>query len=911
MGKTSPLRNPLETRGSACVEVLTTLHGNTPSPWRRVEGCVPPEGTIASARDPLTHQFYLVESPQPYRSIFVPTLGLPSQTRVKVCHDHGFDSRGYSWSRLEDRWTDAILLPIVAPIPASKDAHARMDKLEQRMRQMRISDGATSWDDFDGAPVASLSTQFRMSEIERYTGIGCPKFHLRLYNIVMRAHGLDVAQLIMLFPMSLSGATQRWFAFLDASCRRTCDDLDQEFLRQFAFNIVIDGPEESMTSFISRLREKIVQIVYRPSEKDQITCFCCTCLKETSYLIPSAPSPTYYYSSCIEADMTVLPTRYAFEPSFPEAHGGCPSVPFILWRRMTMRGRDIEIVTRSGRVVQHLPLVARLFDGATSHEEVRRENDELHIHIKTTTTPRGFRPYTPSIYYNWLFRPRVPSILMENDSTLNVCPLATAIALGYAPSDFGPSTQTVRAYDSTKREVMGTLMIEIPTSFNLLLGRPWIHRVGAIPYSLHQKVKFIHDRQVQTLEVEDFCRDFVAMSFDQHSSTVVLDMMRGMSFLLGMGLGRRQHGPMEFERVRAHLTGTPFDYPVRPYKISLADYFVRGSEVHSHMGDFGAMTDINGVDELQHQFHHLQLGDETSGAPVSVMIASSSPNRANFLSLCFLEETTDCGVVIAEMVQPELASLFDLFGESAIEIAQPDSNKDSFDHDSDLIDKRVSPATRDVETVDFGTEDQPRELKICSPLSTNERDRLIHLLRGDSKQLSVGFILVVEYPEWLANVVPVPKKDGKVRVCVDFRDLNKASPKDDFPFPHIDLLVDSTAGHSMLSFMDGAATTLFHDMMHRDVEVYVDDMIVKSRGKADHLASLEKFFERIQKFRLRLNPKKCTFGVTSRKLLGHMVSERGIEVDPDKIKAILDMLVLRIEKKITGFLGRLQTSVIS
>ncbi|RVW82849.1 Retrovirus-related Pol polyprotein from transposon 17.6 [Vitis vinifera] len=330
-----------------------------------------------------------------------------------------------------------------------------------------------------------------------------------------------------------------------------------------------------------------------------------------------------------------------------------------------------------------------------------------------------------------------------------------------------------------------------------------------------------------------------------------------------------------------------------------------------------------------------------------------------------------------------------------------DSDRDSFDHDSGPIDERVSPAAGDVETVDFGTEDQPRELKIGSPLSTDERDRLIHLLRSYldvfawsyedmpgldpsivqhhlptlpharpvkqklrrlhprwslqvkeeiQKQLSVGFISVVEYPEWLANVVPVPKKDGKVRVCVDFRDLNKASPKDDFPLPHIDLLVDGTAGHSMLSFMDGfsgynqilmapedmektafitewgtycyrvmpfglknagatyqrAATTLFHDMMHRDVEVYVDDMIVKSRGRADHLDALERFFERIRKFRLRLNPKKCTFGVTSGKLLGHIVSERGIEVDPDKIKAILDMPAPKTEKEIRGFLGRLQ-----
>ena len=71
------------------------------------------------------------------------------------------------------------------------------------------------------------------------------------------------------------------------------------------------------------------------------------------------------------------------------------------------------------------------------------------------------------------------------------------------------------------------------------------------------------------------------------------------------------------------------------------------------------------------------------------------------------------------------------------------------------------------------------------------------------KQLSVGFISVVQYPEWLAKVVPVPKKDDKVRVCVDFRNLNKASHKDDFPLPHINMLVDSTAGHAMLSFMDG------------------------------------------------------------------------------------------------------------
>ena len=61
---------------------------------------------------------------------------------------------------------------------------------------------------------------------------------------------------------------------------------------------------------------------------------------------------------------------------------------------------------------------------------------------------------------------------------------------------------------------------------------------------------------------------------------------------------------------------------------------------------------------------------------------------------------------------------------------------------------------------------------------------------------------MVNYLEWLANVVPMLKKDGKVRMCVDFRDLNKASLKDYFPLPHIDILVDNTARNALLSFMD-------------------------------------------------------------------------------------------------------------
>ena len=71
------------------------------------------------------------------------------------------------------------------------------------------------------------------------------------------------------------------------------------------------------------------------------------------------------------------------------------------------------------------------------------------------------------------------------------------------------------------------------------------------------------------------------------------------------------------------------------------------------------------------------------------------------------------------------------------------------------------------------------------------------------KLYKAKFIKVVLYPQWVANIVPVIKKNGQVRICIDFQDLNRACPKDDFPLPHIDLLIDNTAGYEMLSFMDG------------------------------------------------------------------------------------------------------------
>ena len=89
------------------------------------------------------------------------------------------------------------------------------------LRQLRVAEGMDVWDGFDSAPVIPLPPKFQMPDMERYTDRGCPRTHLRMYSQLIKGMGLDKAQLIMLFPLSLSSVAKSWFATLDASRRRT------------------------------------------------------------------------------------------------------------------------------------------------------------------------------------------------------------------------------------------------------------------------------------------------------------------------------------------------------------------------------------------------------------------------------------------------------------------------------------------------------------------------------------------------------------------------------------------------------------------------------------------------------------------------------------------------------------------
>jgi hypothetical protein len=201
------------------------------------------------------------------------------------------------------------------------------------------------------------------------------------------------------------------------------------------------------------------------------------------------------------------------------------------------------------------------------------------------------------------------------------------------------------------------------------------------------------------------------------------------------------------------------------------------------------------------------------------------------------------------------------------------------------------------------------------------------------KLISTNFIRPLAYASWISNIVPISKKNGSIRIYINFQDLHKACPKDDFPLPNIKTIVDLTVGHSMFSLMDGfsrhnqiiiapedqekkiftcawgtfcwnvmpfglkntgatyqrAMITILHDMMHIFMEDYVDDILAKFHSWEEHLPKLAKIFTRLEAFKVRLNPKKCTFGIKSSNLLGYIVLAEGIEVDPEKVQAIISM----------------------
>ncbi|GJV13465.1 reverse transcriptase domain-containing protein [Tanacetum coccineum] len=210
------------------------------------------------------------------------------------------------------------------------------------------------------------------------------------------------------------------------------------------------------------------------------------------------------------------------------------------------------------------------------------------------------------------------------------------------------------------------------------------------------------------------------------------------------------------------------------------------------------------------------------------------------------------------------------------------------------------------------------------------------------KLVEAGIMREVYYHEWLSNPVMVKKHDGSWRMCVDFTDLNKACPHDCYPLSEIDWKVESLCGYLFKCFLDAykgyhqiqmaesdEEKTAFHTIqglycyskMHfglknadatyqrlmdkafdsqvgRNIEVYVNDLVIKSHTEAEMLRDIDETFRTLRKINMKLNPKKCTFGAVGGMFLGYMISPKGIKSCPDKIEVVLQLPSLRTIKEV-------------
>ncbi|XP_047172662.1 uncharacterized protein LOC124840622, partial [Vigna umbellata] len=651
----------------------------------------------------------------------------------------------------------------------------------------------------------------------------------------------------------------------------------------------------------------------------------------------------------------------------------------------------------------------------------------------------------------------IARVLIDNGSSLNVMPKVTLEKLPYDVIHLKPSTMIVRAFDGSKRDVMGEIdlpvqvgpcvfqitfqVMDIHPAYSCLLGRPWIHSAGVVPSTLHQKLKYVMDNQLiivsgeedflvkgplstryieaaeealetafQSLEIigNTYIEPMPVNPYLSSASLMTAKVMLKEGFKHGKGLGKYGQGRTLLLELVENKNRYGLGYkPTREDKRRVR----KEKEERS-------LARIEGRDPLIGRIRICDIRESFRSAGwINTSLIATIENEDEDSALVWpcTPETQlknwrieNLPVMLVEICDNEC---FENDNIDTPNFEHPiNKMEDDYEFEPEpspeltrLVEqdsRELKPHQEEVEIFNVGENSERKEVKIGTGMQKEVKEELCALLKEFrdvfawsyddmpgldtdivqhrlplkpecppvkqklrrmkpeislkikdeiQKQFDAGFLAVSRYPQWVANIVPVPKKDGKVRMCVDYHDLNRASPKDDFPLPHIDTLVDNTVKFSLFSFMDGvsgynqikmapedmekttfitlwgtfcykvmpfglknagatyqrAMVALFHDMMHKEIEVYVDDMIAKSKREEEHILNLKKLFERLRKFKLKLNPAKCTFGVKSGKLLGFVVSQKGIEVDPDKIRAIMEMPSPSTEKEVRGFLGRL------
>ena len=434
---------------------------------------------------------------------------------------------------------------------------------------------------------------------------------------------------------------------------------------------------------------------------------------------------------------------------------------------------------------------------------------------------------------------------------------------------------------TARTEKIKYLVVNAPFAYNILLGRPTLNRLGAVPSTRHMKLKIPSMEGV-----------VITIKSDQKEAR------------------RCYENSLKQQRGVCHVTTTPPQ--VSDEGRAEVATLVRGTSDGEEMEEAG----LGGTGSAQDEADGArEVAPRESGNARAVIASERRPHPTEgWVETEIRGKGFKLGGPLDEGTRRQISRVMEknlgAFAWSTSDM--PGIDPDFLCHRL-AMDPQVWPVRQ-------------RRRKF-----NEEKRQVIH--DETHKLLAAGHIREIQHPEWLANVVLVKKSNGKWRMWVDFTDLNKASPKDSYPLPSIDALVDSASGCQLMSFLDafsgynqirmypmdecktafmterscycykvmsfglknaGATYQRLMDrvlspMLGRNEQAYVDDMVVTSRGKEQHVADLEELFTTIAKYGLKLNPEKCIFGVEAGKFLGFLLTKRGIEANPEKCVAIMAM----------------------
>ncbi|KAI5437067.1 hypothetical protein KIW84_023257 [Lathyrus oleraceus] len=402
------------------------------------------------------------------------------------------------------------------------------------------------------------------------------------------------------------------------------------------------------------------------------------------------------------------------------------------------------------------------------------------------------------------------NVLVDTGSSLNVLSKSTLSKLSYQGAPMRYSRVIVKAFDGSRKTVIGE--VDLPV------------KIGPSDFQItFQKLKFVKNGKLVIVGGE---KALLVSHLSSFSYVEAEDEVGTPSQALFITAEKRVGAPMSSLKDAQKIV-----------KEGDVDQWGRMVELSDNKGraglGFQKASSIARSEDMQLSF---RSGGFIHG------------NEQHLAAVLEDSEEEDCTNFVTHGKKCNNWTAVDIPEESDVEVSEELSRLLEQDE------KITQPFEEQIELVNLGSEDNVKEVKIGSRLCPDAKKGLIDLLREYSdvfawsyqdmpgfdseivehrlplkpecppvkqklrrmhpdmavkikeevqKQIDVGFLITVEYPQWVANIVPVPNKDVKVHMCVDYRDLNKASPKDDFHMPHIDMLVDNTAKFKVFSFMDG------------------------------------------------------------------------------------------------------------